>query len=131
MSAADDAVGLELLEEDDDDVTLHKSHVSMKSMSAMSGASGMVYMEYKYGYFPSPFLGFDFSLCNISLSLYDSLFPDFLLAFPCPQRFSAHIRRYTIFVICSTGRHEQHGKIKSKPKHASKRHHPCLKERFA
>ncbi|KAE9459558.1 hypothetical protein C3L33_08537, partial [Rhododendron williamsianum] len=99
LSAADDAVGLELLEEDDDDVTLHKSCVSMKSMSAMSGASGMVYMEYKYGYFLSPFLGFDFSLCNISLSL--------------------------------TGRHEQDGKIKSKPQHASKRHHPCLKDRFA
>ena len=48
MSAGDDAVGLEQLEEDADDIALHKARRSMGSMSAMSGANGMVYMEYRY-----------------------------------------------------------------------------------
>ncbi|KAK3004820.1 hypothetical protein RJ639_017933 [Escallonia herrerae] len=48
--AGDEAVGLEQLEEDVDDIALQKARRSVGSMSAMSGASGMVYMEYKYGY---------------------------------------------------------------------------------
>ncbi|PPD97708.1 hypothetical protein GOBAR_DD05311 [Gossypium barbadense] len=46
LTAGDDAVGLEQLEEDADDIALHKARRSMGSMSAMSGANGMVYMEY-------------------------------------------------------------------------------------
>ncbi|KAK2664121.1 hypothetical protein Ddye_002695 [Dipteronia dyeriana] len=49
LSAGDDAVGLEQLEEDADDIALHKARRSMGSMSAMSGANGMVYMEYSTG----------------------------------------------------------------------------------
>lgn len=48
LSAGDDAVGLEQLEEDADDIALHKARRSLGSMSAMSGANGMVYMEYRY-----------------------------------------------------------------------------------
>lgn len=51
LSAGDDAVGLEQLEEDADDIALHKARRSMGSMSAMSGANGMVYMEYRYPIF--------------------------------------------------------------------------------
>lgn len=47
LSAGDDAVGLEQLEEDADEVALMKARRTMGSMSAMSGANGMVYMEYK------------------------------------------------------------------------------------
>lgn len=47
MSAGDDAVGLEQLDEDADDVALHNARRSAGSMSAMSGAKGMVYMEYR------------------------------------------------------------------------------------
>ncbi|KAG8496082.1 hypothetical protein CXB51_009467 [Gossypium anomalum] len=49
LTAGDDAVGLEQLEEDADDIALHKARRSMGSMSAMSGANGMVYMEYSTG----------------------------------------------------------------------------------
>ncbi|XP_038679971.1 general transcription and DNA repair factor IIH helicase subunit XPB1-like isoform X2 [Tripterygium wilfordii] len=49
LSAGDDAVGLEQLEEDADEIALHKARRSMGSMSAMSGANGMVYMEYSTG----------------------------------------------------------------------------------
>ncbi|KAF5734501.1 Xeroderma pigmentosum complementation group B 1 isoform 1 [Tripterygium wilfordii] len=49
LSAGDDAVGLEQLEEDADDIALHKARRSMGSMSAMSGANGMIYMEYSTG----------------------------------------------------------------------------------
>lgn len=49
LSAGDDAVGLEQLEEDADDIALQKARRSAGSMSAMSGASGMVYMEYSTG----------------------------------------------------------------------------------
>lgn len=49
LNAGDDAVGLEQLEEDADDIALHKARRSMGSMSAMSGAKGMVYMEYRCG----------------------------------------------------------------------------------
>ncbi|KDP25407.1 hypothetical protein JCGZ_20563 [Jatropha curcas] len=49
LNAGDDAVGLEQLEEDADDITLHKARRTMGSMSAMSGAKGMVYMEYSTG----------------------------------------------------------------------------------
>ncbi|GMN31998.1 hypothetical protein TIFTF001_003492 [Ficus carica] len=49
LSAGDDAVGLEQLEEDADDIALHKARRFMGSMSAMSGANGMVYMEYSTG----------------------------------------------------------------------------------
>ncbi|KAL6578818.1 General transcription and DNA repair factor IIH helicase subunit xpb1 [Orobanche minor] len=46
LSAGDDAVGLEQLEEDEDGDALTKARRSAKSMSAMSGAKGMVYMEF-------------------------------------------------------------------------------------
>ncbi|KAL2517158.1 DNA repair helicase XPB1 [Abeliophyllum distichum] len=49
LSQGDDAVGLEQLEEDADDIALQKARRSGGSMSAMSGASGMVYMEYGTG----------------------------------------------------------------------------------
>ncbi|CDP12051.1 unnamed protein product [Coffea canephora] len=49
LSAGDDAVGLEQLEEDADGMALQKARRSAGSMSAMSGASGMVYMEYNTG----------------------------------------------------------------------------------
>ncbi|GMH28867.1 hypothetical protein Nepgr_030710 [Nepenthes gracilis] len=49
LTAGDDLVGLEQLEEDADDIALVKGRRSMGSMSAMSGASGMVYMEYNTG----------------------------------------------------------------------------------
>ncbi|XP_019151624.1 PREDICTED: DNA repair helicase XPB1 isoform X1 [Ipomoea nil] len=49
LSAGDDAVGLEQLEEDADDIALQKARRSMGSMSAMSGAKGMLYMEYNAG----------------------------------------------------------------------------------
>lgn len=49
LSAGDDAVGLEQLEEDADDIALQKARRITGSMSAMSGASGMVYMEYNNG----------------------------------------------------------------------------------
>ncbi|KAG8374992.1 hypothetical protein BUALT_Bualt10G0053200 [Buddleja alternifolia] len=49
LSAGDDAVGLEQLEEDADDIALQKARRYAGSMSAMSGASGMVYMEYSTG----------------------------------------------------------------------------------
>lgn len=48
LSAGDEAVGLEQLEEDADDIALHKARRYGGSMSAMSGANGMVYMEYRY-----------------------------------------------------------------------------------
>lgn len=48
LSAGDDAVGLEQLEEDADDIALQKARRSVGSMSTMSGAKGMVYMEYRY-----------------------------------------------------------------------------------
>ncbi|KAL0927569.1 hypothetical protein M5K25_001752 [Dendrobium thyrsiflorum] len=46
LNAGDDAVGLEQLDEDADDIALLKARRSVGSMSALSGASGMVYMEY-------------------------------------------------------------------------------------
>ncbi|KAH9775431.1 General transcription and DNA repair factor IIH helicase subunit XPB1 [Citrus sinensis] len=49
LSAGDDAVGLEQLDEDADDIALHKARRMAGSMSAMSGAQGMVYMEYSTG----------------------------------------------------------------------------------
>ncbi|XP_073042857.1 general transcription and DNA repair factor IIH helicase/translocase subunit XPB1-like isoform X1 [Primulina eburnea] len=49
LSAGDDAVGLEQLEEDADGMALEKARRSVGSMSAMSGASGMVYMEFSTG----------------------------------------------------------------------------------
>lgn len=49
LSAGDDAVGLEQLDEDADDVALQKARRYVGSMSAMSGAKGMVYMEYNSG----------------------------------------------------------------------------------
>ncbi|KAH0974859.1 hypothetical protein GBA52_016758 [Prunus armeniaca] len=49
LSAGDEAVGLEQLEEDADDIALHKARRFGGSMSAMSGANGMVYMEYSTG----------------------------------------------------------------------------------
>ncbi|XP_028767458.1 general transcription and DNA repair factor IIH helicase subunit XPB1 isoform X2 [Neltuma alba] len=49
LSAGDDAVGLEQLEEDADEIALHNARRSTGSMSAMSGAKGMVYMEYSTG----------------------------------------------------------------------------------
>ncbi|KAF9597424.1 hypothetical protein IFM89_018870 [Coptis chinensis] len=49
LSAGDDMVGLEQLQEDADDIALLKARRSFGSMSAMSGAKGMVYMEYNTG----------------------------------------------------------------------------------
>ncbi|KAE8721960.1 DNA repair helicase XPB1 [Hibiscus syriacus] len=49
LTTGDDAVGLEQLEEDADDIALHKARRSVGSMSTMSGANGMVYMEYSTG----------------------------------------------------------------------------------
>ncbi|XP_054824914.1 general transcription and DNA repair factor IIH helicase subunit XPB1 isoform X1 [Prosopis cineraria] len=49
LSAGDDAVGLEQLEEDADEIALNNARRSTGSMSAMSGAKGMVYMEYSTG----------------------------------------------------------------------------------
>ncbi|XP_039045950.1 general transcription and DNA repair factor IIH helicase subunit XPB1-like [Hibiscus syriacus] len=49
LTAGDDAVSLEQLEEDADDIALHKARRSTGSMSTMSGANGMVYMEYSRG----------------------------------------------------------------------------------
>lgn len=48
LTAGDDAVGLEQLDEDMDDIALLKSRRFSGSMSAMSGADGRVYMEYRY-----------------------------------------------------------------------------------
>lgn len=48
LSAGDDAVGLEQIEEDEDGKALQRARRSAGSMSAMSGAKGMVYMEYRY-----------------------------------------------------------------------------------
>lgn len=48
LNAGDDAVGLEQLEEDSDELALKSARRSQGSMSAMSGAKGMVYMEYRY-----------------------------------------------------------------------------------
>lgn len=50
LTAGDDAVGLEQLEEDADDIALLKARRTIGSMSAFSGASGMVYMEYNTGH---------------------------------------------------------------------------------
>ncbi|PKU76852.1 DNA repair helicase XPB1 [Dendrobium catenatum] len=50
LNAGDDAVGLEQLDEDADDIALLKARRSVGSMSALSGASGMVYMEYNTGH---------------------------------------------------------------------------------
>ncbi|KAH6777555.1 DNA repair helicase XPB1-like protein [Perilla frutescens var. hirtella] len=49
LSAGDNEVGLEQLEEDADDIALQKARRYAGSMSAMSGAKGMVYMEYGTG----------------------------------------------------------------------------------
>ncbi|TYJ07711.1 hypothetical protein E1A91_A11G024300v1 [Gossypium mustelinum] len=49
LTAGDDVVGLEQLEEDADDIALHKARRTTGSMSSMSGANGMVYMEYSTG----------------------------------------------------------------------------------
>lgn len=46
LNAGDDAVGLEQLEEDADDITVQKAKRIEGSMSDMSGATGRVYMEY-------------------------------------------------------------------------------------
>lgn len=49
LNAGDDAVGLEQLEDDADEIALKSARRSQGSMSAMSGAKGMVYMEYSTG----------------------------------------------------------------------------------
>lgn len=49
LNAGDDAVGLEQLEEDSDEIALKSARRSQGSMSAMSGAKGMVYVEYSTG----------------------------------------------------------------------------------
>lgn len=56
LSAGDNEVGLEQLEEDADDIALQKARRSAGSMSAMSGANGRVYMEYRYLFFTRLFL---------------------------------------------------------------------------
>lgn len=72
LSAGDDAVGLEQLEEDADDIALHKARRSMGSMSAMSGANGMVYMEYRY----------DISLFCVQI-MHSSLTRKYVVHSPC------------------------------------------------
>jgi DNA excision repair protein ERCC-3 len=52
LNAGDDAVGLEQLEEDSDEIALKSARRSQGSMSAMSGAKGMVYMEYRCVRYP-------------------------------------------------------------------------------
>lgn len=104
LSAGDDAVGLEQLEEDADGMALQKARRTAGSMSAMSGANGMVYMEYRY------ILGKMPSLSTADL---------FLLL----------LMNIKIF-CCSTGqRRPGQGQIKSKPKDPNKRHH-LFKKRF-
>ncbi|KAL6547894.1 General transcription and DNA repair factor IIH helicase subunit xpb1 [Orobanche hederae] len=49
LSAGDNEVGLEQLEEDADDIALQKARRSAGSMSMMSGANRRVYMEYSTG----------------------------------------------------------------------------------
>ncbi|KAI3710796.1 hypothetical protein L2E82_40590 [Cichorium intybus] len=51
LSAGDDMVGLEILEDDTDDIALQKARARrmMGSMSAMSGAKGMLYHEFRSG----------------------------------------------------------------------------------
>ncbi|KAF5753363.1 putative DNA helicase chromatin remodeling SNF2 family [Helianthus annuus] len=51
LSAGDDKLGLEILEDDTDDIALQKARARrlMGSMSAMSGAKGMVYHEFRTG----------------------------------------------------------------------------------
>lgn len=51
LSAGDDMVGLEILEDDTDDIALQKARARrmMGSMSAMSGAKGMIYHEFRSG----------------------------------------------------------------------------------
>lgn len=49
LNAGDDAVGLEQLEDDADEIALKSARRSQGSMSAMSGAKGMVYVEYSTG----------------------------------------------------------------------------------
>lgn len=104
LSAGDDAVGLEQLEEDADGMALQKARRTAGSMSAMSGAKGMVYMEYRYAFaFHSrSFFYFFFVLLLINIKI----------------------------SCCSTGqRRPGQGQIKSKPKDPNKRHH-LFKKRF-
>lgn len=51
LSAGDDLVGLEQLDDDTDDIALQKARARrlMGSMSAMSGAKGMIYHEFRTG----------------------------------------------------------------------------------
>ncbi|KAJ0427459.1 putative DNA helicase chromatin remodeling SNF2 family [Helianthus annuus] len=51
LSVGDDKLGLEILEDDTDDIALQKARARrlMGSMSAMSGAKGMVYHEFRTG----------------------------------------------------------------------------------
>ncbi|KAM7525782.1 hypothetical protein LguiA_015684 [Lonicera macranthoides] len=49
LSAGDDAVGLEQLDEDADDIALQKARRYAGSLSTLSGASGRIYMEYNTG----------------------------------------------------------------------------------
>ncbi|CAA0838744.1 DNA repair helicase XPB1 [Striga hermonthica] len=49
LTAGDDAVGLEQLEEDTDGIALQKARRSFKPMSMMSGAHGKLYMEFNSG----------------------------------------------------------------------------------
>lgn len=55
LSAGDDMIGVEHLEEDSDGKALLKARRSAGLMSAFSGAGGMVYMEYKCCLSPLPF----------------------------------------------------------------------------
>nr|GEY82095.1 DNA repair helicase XPB1 [Tanacetum cinerariifolium] len=51
LSVGDDFVGLEILDDDTDDIALQKAraHRLHGSMSAMSGAKGMMYQEFRIG----------------------------------------------------------------------------------
>lgn len=48
LTAGDDLVGLEILDEDADDIEHQKGKRFAGSMSSMSGANGKVYMEYRH-----------------------------------------------------------------------------------
>lgn len=48
LSAGDEAAGIEMLDEDMDDIARMRPRRMIGSMSQMSGAQGMVYMEYRY-----------------------------------------------------------------------------------
>ncbi|KAI7989442.1 General transcription and DNA repair factor IIH helicase subunit XPB1 [Camellia lanceoleosa] len=108
LSAGDDAVGLELLEEDADDIALQKARRAAGSMSAMSGANGMVYMEYKHQ--------------TVLLTTVDWEFlHQWVLLHKYPPGGEIKTLLNKDLKMMGTGRNKQ-GQMKSKPKDPTKRH---------